>query len=108
MTQVKVILVDSSKLGDFYFTKDAVALARKYLEEGWYDIEACVDLPDTLCEQDAAEEIFDLTNNPMRQGDREVRYGRGRSVSVGDIVSVNGEKFLCRPNGWLSLDTETV
>ena len=104
MTQVKVLLVDSSKLGDFYFTKDAVALAQRLLNEGYYDIEACVDLPNTLCEQDAAEEIFDLTNNPMRQGEREVRYGPSRSVSVGDIVSVNGERFLCRPNGWLFVE----
>lgn len=108
MTEAKVLLVDPKYMGEFYFTKDARALAQFLLSEGYYDIQATVTLPETLCEQDAAEEIFDLTNNPSRQGDREVRYGRHRSVSVGDIVVVNGEFFLCRPNGWMAIDRVTA
>lgn len=51
----------------------------------------------------AAEEAFDLTNNPSRQDEREQVYGRGRSVSVGDVVEVEGEKFLCMSCGWEKL-----
>jgi hypothetical protein len=108
MAIAKIILVDAGKMGDFYFTKDAEALARKYLNEGWYDIEATVEVPDTLTEEQVPEEMFDLTNNPYRQGEREVRYGRSRSVSVGDIVSVNGIRYLCRPNGWVVVDMATI
>ena len=48
------------------------------------------------------KQIFsgDLTNNPSRQEEREVRYGNHRSVSVGDIVEVDGVNYLCLPNGW--------
>lgn len=52
---------------------------------------------------DAAEEAFDLTNNPCRQDEREQLYGRGRSVSVGDIVEVDGTNYLCNSTGWLEL-----
>lgn len=50
--------------------------------------------------QDAAEEAFDLTNNPWRQEEREEKYGRGRSLSVGDIVVVGDEQWLCSSFGW--------
>lgn len=48
----------------------------------------------------AADECFDLTNNPIRQAEREARYGRGRSVSVGDIVEAGDVAMLCMPSGW--------
>lgn len=48
----------------------------------------------------AAEELFDLTNNPSRQDERERCYGRGRSLSVGDIVNVDGVDYLCASFGW--------
>ena len=50
--------------------------------------------------EDAAEEVFDLTNNPCRQEEREQVYGRGRSLSVGDIVCVDGVDYLCASFGW--------
>lgn len=50
---------------------------------------------------DAADEAFDLTNNPGRQEEREEKYGRGRSLSSGDIVEVNGtEHWVCLSFGW--------
>lgn len=49
---------------------------------------------------DAAEEAFDLTNNPFRQDEREEKYGRGRSISVGDVVVVGDEEWVCLPMGW--------
>lgn len=48
----------------------------------------------------AAEEAFDLTNNPSRQDEREEKYGRGKSVSVGDVVEVDGINYLCESCGW--------
>lgn len=50
--------------------------------------------------EDAAEEMFDLTNNPARQAEREAKYGTGPSVSTGDVVDVDGELFLCCSIGW--------
>lgn len=53
--------------------------------------------------EEAAEEIFDLTNNPSRMEEfREstaMPYGY-RSVSVGDIVEVNGVDYFCNNVGW--------
>lgn len=57
-----------------------------------------------------ADEMFDLTNNPSRQEERELYYGRGRSMSVGDIAEIerddpeNPEYWLCDSIGWLMLD----
>lgn len=48
----------------------------------------------------AAEEIFDLTNNPSRQEERELKYGRGKSVSVGDVIEVDGINYACMSFGW--------
>ena len=56
--------------------------------------------------EDAAEEVFDLTNNPSRQDERVEKYGRGRSISVGDIVEVDDINYLCTPSGWLKLQEE--
>ena len=50
--------------------------------------------------QDAAEEVFDLTNNPSRQDERERVYGRGRSLSTGDVVVVGEEQWVCLSFGW--------
>lgn len=50
--------------------------------------------------EDAAEELFDLTNNPSRQDERIRCYGNGRSVSVGDIVCVDGVDYVCASTGW--------
>ena len=101
--KVRVHLLNSNRLGDFYFTKEPVALATKYLEDGEYqptshDLE--VWAKDT---EEALEWIFDLTNNPNRQPARLNMYGRGRSVSVGDLVEVDGVLFVCRPTGWLEV-----
>jgi hypothetical protein len=54
----------------------------------------------------AAEEAFVLTNNPSRQSEREQTYGRGPSVSVGDVVDVDGVRFLCLPFGWTDITSD--
>ena len=103
MTQATIGLLNSYKLGDFYFTQDAAALARKYIQEDLYDEVGPFDFVDSYTNEEIAEELFDMTNNPMRQPERLARYGQGRSLSVGDIVVVRGELLVCRPQGWLTL-----
>jgi hypothetical protein len=53
--------------------------------------------------EDAAEEAYDLTNNPDRQDEREEKYGRGKSVSGGDVIEVDGVHFACMSSGWAKL-----
>lgn len=51
----------------------------------------------------AAQEVFDLTNDPSRQGERIERYGNGRSLSMGDVVQVGEERFAYLSRGWTQL-----
>jgi hypothetical protein len=62
-----------------------------------------------------AEELFDLSNNPMRDEQREKVWGKNRSLSVGDVVEVDfcdGEKWMavCKRVGWafLPFDQELI
>jgi hypothetical protein len=97
-----VKLVNEQFMGEFYFRKDQEATARGLLAEGHYRRTGpCVVTE--LQGEAAAEEIFDLTNNPGRQAEREERWGHFRSVSVGDIVNVNGQDYLCASMGWKRL-----
>ena len=50
--QATLHLVDSNKLGDFYFTKDAPAMARQLLVEGFYTEAGTIEVFGK-CEQDA-------------------------------------------------------
>ena len=102
MTKATIILIDSKFLGEFYFSQDPAALARKMLSEGYYDEAGTFE---SFEQGDAAaEDMFDMTNNPYRQDERLIKYGRRRSVSVGDMVKVDGEYFLCRPNNWIKVE----
>jgi hypothetical protein len=105
-SQVRIHLINAELMGEFYFKKDPVALAQRLFREGCYT--AVGEFAVQGQEQDAAEEVFDLTNNPSRQEEREQLYGRGRSVSVGDIIQVEDEFFLCASMGWKSLDIVAV
>lgn len=102
MTTAVIKLVDANLIGNFYFTRDQAGLAKSLIEEGAYKVQGTLKFSN-LSGEDAAEEIFDLTNNPSRQGDREALYGRHRSVSVGDIVEVDGVNYLCESRGWSKL-----
>ncbi len=50
--------------------------------------------------EDAADEVFDITNNPDRDDERRQLYGNQRSLSVGDIVQVQDQQFVCCSIGW--------
>lgn len=54
----------------------------------------------------AAEEVFDLTNDPDREEECKNRYGSNRSVSVGDILVVDNDFYLCGSFGWIQIDVE--
>lgn len=101
-----VWLLNPEQMARFYFetpTDNARAnLALRLLEEDQY---RRAGPSRVLAErgQAAAEEMFDLTNNPCREQERCEVYGRHRSVSVGDIISVDGVYFLCQPSGWTVL-----
>lgn len=97
-TQVKVKLINEDHMGSFYFCKDQTSNAQHLLATGQYREAGEFAVEGTG--SDAAEEVFDLTNNPYRQDEREQLYGRGRSLSVGDIVEVGEEQFLCASMGW--------
>lgn len=99
MTKVAIRLLDPSKMIEFYMTQDPAALAKKLRSSYITQITLFMDQEG----EDAAEEAFDLTNNPSRQEEREQKYGRARSVSVGDIVTVDGVDYLCASCGWTQL-----
>lgn len=102
MSQVTIKLIKSELMSEFYFSKKGpVELAKELIANGSY-----VSAGEFFCHERgeaAAEEMFDLTNNPGRQGDRMKFYGRGRSISVGDIVEVDGVPFLCASLGWTAI-----
>jgi hypothetical protein len=79
-----------------FFNKNAVELIRAALPRY---TDACTFTTEKVGEE-AADEAFDLTNNPSRQKEREEKYGRGRSVSSGDVIEVDGVKWACMSIGW--------
>lgn len=99
MAVATIKLVNSELLGSFYVSKNPVILAKKLLKEGYYKIQGTMGVPG-LEDEAVAEEIFDLTNNPSRDVERWATYGQYRSISVGDIVNVDGADWLCCCEGW--------
>ena len=93
--KVHLYLLDNKFLSDVYLDHNAY-------KEVPIDLGA---LDGDLSPLDICEEVFDLTNNPCRQQERWLAYGRGRSVSVGDLVGVNGAFYLCKPIGWEAVTT---
>lgn len=86
---------------DAWFASSLPQLIAAY-QDGRYSQVAVVPVGD-LTGEHAADDCFDLTNNPGRQGEREDKFGRQRSLSVGDIVKVDGQAFLCKSTGWLEI-----
>jgi hypothetical protein len=103
MAKVNLFLLDTKQMGRMYPTTSEQDRAARnlLLEGGQYTVKTMADSDDTP--EAIADEMFDLTNNPSRQEEREEKYGRGRSLSVGDIVQVGGELMLCCSMGWETL-----
>jgi hypothetical protein len=83
----------------FLYGADAADKVRTALAEGKYAQESELFTVNGDS-QDAAEEVFDLTNNPSRCDERFEKYGNGRSLSTGDVVVVGEEQWLCLSFGW--------
>jgi hypothetical protein len=96
MAVVKIKFAPSHR---FMIGKGAVDAVRKELTEGKYAEESELFVVDGDS-QDAAEEVYDLTNNPSRCHERFEKYGIGRSLSTGDIVVVGEEQWVCMSFGW--------
>lgn len=101
MSAVKILLAPRQNMGDFYFTKNQAEYALKLYVEGKYEVAGNFYFNETG--ETAAEEAFDLTNNPAREYERAKYYGNKRSISVGDIVEVDEELFLCASFGWIKI-----
>lgn len=99
MSVATIKLVNEQFMGEFYFRPNQEQTARSLQKDGWYRVQGSMGVPGLEGEA-VAEEVFDLTNNPSRQDEREQLYGRHRSVSVGDIVNVDGVDWLCCSQGW--------
>lgn len=99
MTIVKILLAPRDVIRDVLFTKSQAGLISDnlhlYTEAGEFET--------ALIGEEAAEEAFDLTNNPSRDDERQEKYGNGRSVSSGDVIDVDGKKFACLSFGWATL-----
>jgi hypothetical protein len=104
MAQAKIRLVPMELSMSYYISRDTVRLARQMLADGLYTDGPTVEV--AASGEAAAEEVFDLTNNSSRQEECELKYGRGRSVSVGDIVEVDGTAYVCAPVGWAEFEAE--
>jgi hypothetical protein len=83
------------------FEKQADLICAAALKAGKFEIFPAFDVIQKG--EDGAEEAFDLTNNPSRQEERELKFGRHRSVCVGDVVEVDGVNFLCDTFGWCEI-----
>ena len=99
MAVVKIKFAPTFKV---MFSNGAVDAVRDDLKAGKYIVESELFVVDGDS-KDAADEVFDLTNNPGRQDERMEKYGNGRSLSTGDIVVVGEEQWLCMPIGWAEL-----
>ena len=103
MAIITIKLAPSDVLRDFItYGKKADLMVGAKLEAGKYTIMPSFEV--YADGEDAAEAVFDLTNNPSRQREREDRYGRHRSISVGDVVEVDGVDYLCDSFGWTELE----
>lgn len=104
MTHATIRLLDWELMRDKPMCNPAaeIAYAKVALANDHYKV-VCETNTDEVG-RNAAEEMFDLTNNPSRQDEREGKYGRGRSLSSGDIVTVDGADWLCLSIGWQRID----
>lgn len=99
MATAIIKLAPRNVLRDCAFCSDVKTIVKNNLE--FYTV--CPEIETGHTGEAAAEEMFDLTNNPSRQEEREKLYGRGRSVSVGDVVTVDGVDHVCESFSWVKL-----
>lgn len=102
MNICKVYFNDINASSSFYAADSELDVARavnELREEGTYRYIGMFETK--LAGELAAEEMFDLSNNPSREQERAERWGSNRSLSVGDIVQVNDDCWVCGVVGWV-------
>jgi hypothetical protein len=110
---VTVYLLDENYMRDFFMTglADRANFAKtkwKEVLEGKRTYNLVASWVVNTTGENAAEEVFDMTNNPCRQDERDTYYDKVRSVSVGDIVEVSNltdgsQYYLCDSFGWVAI-----
>jgi len=100
MTQrnVHFFLAPDDMIGSFYFRATPQALDVVRVRRSSYRLAGMI--PTDLVGEDAAEMVFDISNNPSKESIKESMGWVGRSLSVGDIVVVDGAEFVALPVGW--------
>lgn len=111
-TSVQGIFMDILKSN---IEEDTVTLTAFWDGEAGHNYQAAGQFFTTLSGIDAAEEAFDLSNNPSRQDERLLVQGYSRSLSVGDVVKIvdyskadsnlnfKVEYYICLNMGWEKL-----
>jgi hypothetical protein len=104
MSTATLLMLKNTRDALDYYTDSAkaAALANERIGNHEYHVVAVIEVGE-VTGTDAGDELYDLTNNPGRQIEREAKYGRGRSMSVGDVVRINGEEYLCVSFGWIKI-----
>ena len=100
MALATIFLAEDRDMVKFY-TQDPVKTASELIARDAYRKIGTLQVE--VDGEAAAEEMFDLSNNPSRQHERNIKWGANRSLSVGDVVHVDGESFLCASFGWKKL-----
>lgn len=100
MNHATIFLAPVGSMMEFY-AKDPVVAAGELIKKDLYQKIGTLAVEATG--EAAAEEMFDLSNNPCRQEERDLKWGQHRSLSVGDVVHVDGRSFLCCSVGWKEL-----
>jgi hypothetical protein len=85
-------------IGSFYFRDTPQALEQVRRRRADYRLAGMI--PTDLVGEEAAEMVFRLANDPSKALVKESMGWTGRSLSVGDIVVVDGVEFVCLPVGW--------
>lgn len=103
MSSVTIYLAPTALTATLITSPDkAERLMRRLFSRGMY--RACNSFTTLQSGLEAAEEAFDLTNNPDRAHDRVKLTNCVRSVTLGDVVEVDGVKYVKIEAVWKVLD----
>lgn len=96
MTTVTAFYNPDHLIGEVYFIKSVSA----WLHTNREAYRKAFSFDTELTGEEAAEEAFDLSNNPSREFERHEVVGSQRSLSVGDLVLAGENLYFCDRMGW--------
>jgi hypothetical protein len=98
------VIVYHMPISGFCMLRIDAEKSKAWTKENWLQYTKVLEIDLAQTGDDAAEEIFDLTNNPSRDEERaRAGYVNIRSFSSGDVVEVDGVRWLCLSIGWVQL-----